>query len=281
MLSTLELEKANHNELYKKKADSWSSRTNNKEEYIRRYELENLTSFPKGGQHLGGKVRGLAIRKLLEAVKETGRSPSEITILDAGSGSGGLSVFLACNGFNVIGVEISEEGCEIAEQLANKMGVGSNCRFLPESLESMTIEDSSIDFVVGLHTLHHFIKYPNVPKELSRVMKATAKGFFADSFGENPVYHLFHDKEKMARLGDVSLTKTLIEDYLSPFHVTLTPTTWFSNIDKFLIRTFGWKNARYIRPISKVTYILDQLLPKRSRAMLFLSSTVMTSISKR
>ena len=148
---------------------------------------------------------------------------SSLTILDAGCGLGELSVYLACKGFSVVGIDISAEACKSAMELSQRIGVSENCAFLDESLEELSLADSSIDFIIGHAALHHFIKY-DVPKEFYRIMKEGAKGFFADSFGENPVYHLFHDKEKMERLGDVILSKKLIESYFSSFKVRIIPT---------------------------------------------------------
>ena len=43
------------------------------------------------------------------AADRRGISRSELTVLDAGSGQGELSVYLACKGFKVIAVDISTE----------------------------------------------------------------------------------------------------------------------------------------------------------------------------
>ena len=60
--------------------------------------------------------------------------PSDVIILDAGSGQGELSVYLACLGFNVIGVDISVVAKACGEYLASNVGVENNCTFLAESL---------------------------------------------------------------------------------------------------------------------------------------------------
>ena len=64
-----------------------------------------------------------------------------------------------------------------------KVGVSDKCDFRAESLEKISINDSSINYIIGHASLHHFIKYEAVPNEFRRVMKNEAKGFFADSFG--------------------------------------------------------------------------------------------------
>ena len=179
-----------------------------KDEFLQGFKDEKLTPFFQGG-HTKGYVLGLATKSLMEAIDTTGKQASDVTILDAGSGSGKLSAYLACQGYNVVGVDISEEGCAIAEGLAKSLDASKRCSFRAESLESIGLSDSCIDFVIGHASLHHFVKYEGVASELYRLLKPGGQGFFADSFSENKLYHVFHDKEKMERLGDVSLTRTL------------------------------------------------------------------------
>ena len=91
-------------------------------------------------------------------------------------------VYLSCLGFRVIGVDVSAEGCALAVRLAERLGVDENCTFLAESLEHIALEDNSVDFIIGIGTLHHFIKYGGVPAEFLRIMKDKARGFFVDPF---------------------------------------------------------------------------------------------------
>ena len=138
-----------------------------------KYQKNQMRPFFQGGT-TKGYVRGLATSMLLAKAK------AGDTVLDAGCGTGKLSIFLANKGLNVIGVDISEEGCGVARRLAAE--VGTECKFLAESLVHMSIEDSSIDYIIGHGALHHFIKY-KVPPEFKRVLKPAGEGYFADSFG--------------------------------------------------------------------------------------------------
>ena len=134
---------------------AWSADANSQEEYTKRYKIQHLTPFAFSGWHLDGNVRGVAVKRLLQHIKLSDKHPADITILDAGSGLGGLSVFLACYGYNVIGVEISEVGCEQAEILASKFDVSERCTFLAESLEKTSIPD-----------IHRFYYWPTYTSPL-------------------------------------------------------------------------------------------------------------------
>jgi SAM-dependent methyltransferase len=278
LLSNKKTDKEGYNEFYKDKASQLLQECDTPEEYIKLFGKRGLSPFADGG-NTKGYVRGLAVQKLIESSDLIDVPRNRLTILDAGCGLGELSVYLACQGFSVVGVDVSTEACEAAEKLSQRIGVSENCLFLAESLEDLSLADSSVDFIIGHASLHHFIKY-DVPKEFYRIMKKGAKGFFADGFGENRIYHIFHDKEKMERLGDVSLTKELIESYFSCFKVSLIPTDWFVMLDKLYLRVVPRRFEKYIRRLSKVHFWLDRKLPKSNRASLFLSGSVMTTIEK-
>jgi len=236
---------------------------------------QGLLPFYKGG-NTKGYVRGLAVQELLRAVKNSNKTNQQVKILDAGSGQGELSVYLACLGFNVIGIDISEEARVVSIKLAEKVGVTNNCMFLAESLESIPLNDNSIDYVIGHASLHHFIKYENIPDELDRVLKLEGEMFFADSFGENKIYHLFHDNEQMYSLGDVILTKELIDNYFINWNVSLVPTDWFVMFDKLFLKLLPKK---FVQKSSFLWWHLDRLIP-RSRLSLFLSGAIMTHVKK-
>jgi len=272
-------DRAGYDAHYKENLSSLCEITN-PDEYVRTYVQTRLGPYFESG-NTKGYVRGAAIDRLICAADQFDIPRDDIYVLDAGSGQGELSVYLACLGFNVIGVDISSEAKACGEHLAAKIGVDHKCNFRADSLEQISIEDSSIDFVIGHASLHHFIKYEGVRGELHRVLKGGGKGFFADSFGENKLYHLFHDKEQMTKLGDVTLTKCLIEQYFENFDLKITPTDWFVMFDKLLLKLFPKRWTPLVRTISRVNNSIDRRIPSSSKIALFLSGAVLTEITKR
>ena len=278
ILSNKKTDKEGYNKLYKDKLSPLAKPCSSSD-YIEYFERRGLSPFCNGG-NTKGFVRGLAVSKLLEAANATGVQREQLTILDAGCGLGKLSTYLACKGFTVVGVDISNVACQSATQLSKQIGVSKKCTFLAESLENLSVADSSIDFIIGHASLHHFIKYEKVPREFQRIMKEGAKGFFADSFGENPIYHIFHNKEKMERLGDVILSKKLIDSYFDCFEVELKPTDWFVMLDKLYLKVLPKKLENSIRQLSKVHFWLDKRIPGSNRILLAFSGSLMTAITK-
>lgn len=249
-------------------------------EYVSLYERSGLSPYFMGGG-TKGFVRGLATRTLLAKVRQSGLAPSDVTVLDAGAGLGELSVYLACRGFNVVGVDISESGIAAARQLAARIGVSDRCKFVATSLEHTGEVEESIDYIIGHASLHHFIKYGDIPDEFLRILKTGGECFFADSFGENRIYHLFHNKKEMEDLGDVILDRDLIQDYFRGFEVTLTPTDWFVMLDKLFQKILPSSMDPAIRRMSRIWFRLDRLIPADASLSLTLCGAVMTRVRKR
>jgi|UPI0003677FC8 2-polyprenyl-3-methyl-5-hydroxy-6-metoxy-1,4-benzoquinol methylase len=253
---------------------------NTVDDYVQWYHGLYLSPFHRGGI-TKGYVRNQAVEALLQAVALSGKNYNQVRVLDAGCGQGGLSVYLACLGFEVIAVDLSEVACADARTLAKKLAVDNRCVFHATSLADIPEEDHSIDYIIGHASLHHFIKYREIPAELSRISKPGCEGFFADSYGENPIYRLFHNKEQMTRLGDVSLTKPMVEDYFNPlFSVQMIPADWFAMLDKLWLKVLPRSSLGLARAMAKVHHSLDRCIPISSRIALRLSGSAMTHIKR-
>lgn len=111
------VDKKGYDECYKGKVSELSS-VQNPIEYIKRYEQTRLSPFYKRGGYLSGYNRRLATLMLTKAAWRKDREPNNITILDAGCGLGELTVYLACKGYYVLGVDISSKACFASEELA-------------------------------------------------------------------------------------------------------------------------------------------------------------------
>lgn len=88
------------------------------------------------------------------------KKPNEIRVLEVGCGPGYLSLELARNEFNVVGLDISEKCVEIAEKYAAqdpwKAQRGSLEYISGDFYTSPKLGNDSFDVVVFLGALHHF-----------------------------------------------------------------------------------------------------------------------------
>lgn len=271
-------EQVAHDEYYSDLASGFES-IDSVEEFLRQYESNEIAPFHKGGI-TKGFVRGQAIQFLLSDLARKKMKTADVTVLDAGSGKGLLGIYLALKGFNVIGVDLSSVACASANQMATKLKVDGKAAFKAESLDAMTLEDGSVDYIIGHASLHHFIKYKTISDEFYRILKPGGKGFFSDSYGENLLYHIFHDREKMARLGDISLTKPLIESFFGDrYIVSQIPTDWFVMFDKLYIKLLPKNWVGFVRLLSRLHFSIDRIMPV-NRFTTYLSGATVTCIEK-
>jgi len=90
-------------------------------------------------------------------------------ILDAGCGPGTYGIMLAQAGNEVVGIEISPDGVQVANQRAKEKGVNFTARV--GDLENLPFDDSTFDICFCGWVLHHFPDINKAVSELSRVLK--------------------------------------------------------------------------------------------------------------
>lgn len=92
------------------------------------------------------------------------------SILDVGCGTGTLLNFIAGNSgiHELYGIDPSENMIKIAR----KKNI-NRCRFYIESIETMSLSDSSIDCVVSTTAFSHFSNAGNALGQIHRVLKRT------------------------------------------------------------------------------------------------------------
>jgi 2-polyprenyl-3-methyl-5-hydroxy-6-metoxy-1,4-benzoquinol methylase len=92
--------------------------------------------------------------------KPTNADNEKISVLDLGCGNGSLSYAIAKQGYEVVGLEESEEGVTIACQNF------SNCHFVQGSIYSLpeTLLQNSFDIIISVEVIEHLF----YPRELLR-----------------------------------------------------------------------------------------------------------------
>jgi 2-polyprenyl-3-methyl-5-hydroxy-6-metoxy-1,4-benzoquinol methylase len=77
-------------------------------------------------------------------------------ILEVGAGSGMLAVWLALQGADVCGIDVSGGILEVAAKRASVSGVAHRTRFVHCPIEEFDDPDASFDAVIGNNVVHHF-----------------------------------------------------------------------------------------------------------------------------
>jgi SAM-dependent methyltransferase len=109
-------------------------------------------------------------------------------ILEYGSGRGEFAVALAKSGAVVTGLDVGEDLVGLSRAVAslNK----AQCDFLVGSVDRLEFDDSSFDFVVGNHVLHHLTKRDLVDSllEADRVLRPGGMALFTEPIEDSKAF---------------------------------------------------------------------------------------------
>jgi len=114
-------------------------------------------------------------------------------VLDYGCGTGWPGVYLAKQGAQVEGFDISGKLIEVASLRAEVNGVSHACKFRKMMAEDLEYPDQCFDLVVGISILHH-VELGRATYHLQRVMKNGALAIFIEPLGENTLLNWARDR---------------------------------------------------------------------------------------
>lgn len=100
-------------------------------------------------------------------------------VLEVGAGSGSLAVYLAHQGAEVVGIDVSAGILEVARKRAALGGVGDRTRFVHAPIEAFVPEGEPFDAVIGNNVMHHF-DLPLAAATLRRVLARDGVGVFCE-----------------------------------------------------------------------------------------------------
>lgn len=96
----------------------------------------------------GSEVKSSVVQRVESLVKKA-EITEEDTVLDAGCGRGGNSIWIAENtGADVIGLDINEEHLEEARQKAKEKGLSDRIEFVHGSFDDLSINDFDVYFAI-------------------------------------------------------------------------------------------------------------------------------------
>ena len=95
---------------------------------------------------------GKADFNLIEVVDQVPVQPC--SVLDIGCGTGDNSIWLARNGFDVCGTDVSKDALETAQRKAEE--AGAVCRFLKIDFLNQSVEGAPFDFAFDRGCFHSF-----------------------------------------------------------------------------------------------------------------------------
>jgi len=143
------------------------------------YNKNNIVKFSKAKQGL--------IKTLLNANPSTNEL-NNLKILELGSGTGEFSIILAKMGANVTGIDIGPNLVDLSTQTALLNNV--TCKFVGGSIDRLTFDDCSFDYVIGNSILHH-LPVTGVKDSISeayRVLKYGGQAIFTEPIENSKLF---------------------------------------------------------------------------------------------
>jgi len=111
-------------------------------------------------------------------------------VLDYCCGNGGMAIWLAENGANVFGIDISQVSIKNAIDEAVKRGIEDKVKFFVMDAEAMEFENNFFDIICCIGVLHH-LDINKAYSELSRVLKPDGTIICVEPLKYNPVFQIY------------------------------------------------------------------------------------------
>lgn len=109
--------------------------------------------------------------KVFKHLKTSLKIPENARFLDVGCGTGAQSIRLANLGFNVVGIDISNDVIIEAKENAFKLNLQDKIHFQQDSLLELSFPDETFDYILCWGVLMHIPEVEKAISELDRVLK--------------------------------------------------------------------------------------------------------------
>jgi ubiquinone/menaquinone biosynthesis C-methylase UbiE len=156
-------------------------------------DLNRVVRDPEAFKKHFANVKYYSIQKSLEEYERNWfrqRCRPGVRVLDFACGNGENGIMAAGFGATVVGIDLSPEGLENAEESSRAAGVGHLCSYEAMDGENMTFADDSFDLVVVYGALHH-VDLDRAMSECRRVLKPGGEMLALEALRHNPAIHTY------------------------------------------------------------------------------------------
>jgi 2-polyprenyl-3-methyl-5-hydroxy-6-metoxy-1,4-benzoquinol methylase len=100
-------------------------------------------------------------------------------VLEVGVGGGMLAVWMALQGAEVTGIDVSAGILEVAERRSAVSGVAKSTQYIHCSIEELELPDSHFDLIFGNNVVHHFER-DIAMSNLARMLRPEGRAVFCE-----------------------------------------------------------------------------------------------------
>lgn len=176
-------------------------------------------------------------------------------VLEYGCGTGSYSFLLAKKNCQVIGIDISDVGVQMANEKAIEQSLQINLSFMVMNAEKLEFPNNSFDFICGTGIIHH-LDTKKAYAEIYRVLKPGGRAIFSEPLGHNPLINLYRKLTPTIRTEDEHpLTMRELDETKKTFAQT--------NFHHFHLTTLAaapFVNSFIFKPLLSVLEVIDKTL---------------------
>ncbi|AKM79307.1 TPA: hypothetical protein DEQ95_02660 [Candidatus Beckwithbacteria bacterium] len=136
-----------------------------------------------------------------ELFKEGFKKIKGRTVLDIGSGTGAISLYLAKKGFNVVGIEISKKAVDISEKSARSFNLRNKTRFIRGDFNRGLKVNKKFDLVICSEILEHLKNEEVILFKIHKLIKKGGKIIITVPSYNAPLYRIGYAKDFDRRVG--------------------------------------------------------------------------------
>ncbi|MHA2006663.1 MAG: methyltransferase domain-containing protein [Promethearchaeota archaeon] len=186
-------------------------------------------------------------------------------ILDVGCGTGTLSFYLAQNGADVIGIDLSKNFVVFCKAEAKRLGL--SVEFKEMNAQILDFPDKTFDIIVGSRVVHHIPDVKLFFKETRRLLKKNGFIAFIEPLKKNPIVELnrkfFAPKERTRHehplfISDVKHAERIFKNLEYYVFFLLSPLAMFFKrfIRKNILFKISYKALNFIeKPLYKIKMV--------------------------
>jgi len=182
--------------------------------------------------------------------------------LDYCCGNGENAIFMAKNGAEVIGIDLSPEGIENCRLNAIREGVEQKTKFEIMDGEAMRFSDNTFDVIVEYGALHH-LDYLKAMAELQRVIMPEGEIVCIEALKHNPFIHLYRKMTPRLR------TEWEVEHIMTLNNLVLAK-KYFGEVDAkfFHLAVLGavpFRKTMIFKPMRRILDAIDSVMLKNPK----------------